>query len=605
MKKTWWPVIILLSNLVLISLVVIAFLIRAYPMVGHDYGLAIPILLDTDLHFRLNGLMIQWYTPSFGGGLPVFPDPNNIQFSLLSFFTLLVQPLQAVMISTAIYIIAGGLASYLLLKRVLKLHWTASILGAVFFSANGFMLQRVAVGHLGYIIFPLIAILLLALLDTSLHWSFAGILMALVFAMMLHQAGYFIPVVFGLTLLISLPLIYIYRPGSIVWKRLVFGALLAGGLSLVMSASKLAAVFAFMRFFPRQIADSYPTTGILQGLFGIGLQLAGTMTLAPLLNLIGSTPALLPNYLISVTGAHYGFWEFDMSLSPIVIGILVVGIYSFLRKPRQHTGLFTSQKRWIAWILLAFFTWLTVEFILAKGVIYPYLRDLPILGSLHVNPRFTSAMIFPLGMLAAIIYNRWVSGWSNRKAIVVFFIVNVLTLVPLSNYFMIQYDLQARTYDMTESEKIYSSIHAGDTFTITGIADNTDNTQALYYHLSNLDPYDPIFGYNLENFHPEIKVGSIWETSDGYYNMTNPTGYVFPELNGTRPFERIPVSQKDELEAFASHKQPDWKIPLYQQILDWVSGLTVLVGSLILVFIGMKRLASFLRHLENAPLKAS
>ncbi len=84
-----------------------------------------------------------------------------------------------------------------------------------------------------------------------------------------------------------------------------------------MSSSKLAAVYSFMRFFPRQVADFYPATGILKGLYGISLQLFGTMTLAPLFRLIGSHPALLPNYLVSITGAHYGYWEFDMSVSPV------------------------------------------------------------------------------------------------------------------------------------------------------------------------------------------------------------------------------------------------------------------------------------------------
>ena len=150
---------------------------------------------------------------------------------------------------------------------------------------------------------------------------------------------------------------------------------------------------------------------------------------------------------------------------------------------------------------------------------------------------------------------------------------------------------KSRIYNITESEKIYAEIRAGDTLNVTGIGDaSVTNTQALGSHLSNLNPYDPIFGYRLENFHPEIKVGSIWEISDGYYNMTNPAGYVFPEINGSRPFERIPVSEKDKLEAFASHRDPGWKIPLYQQILDWLSGLTAAGVTAFLAFVAIRQL---------------
>jgi hypothetical protein len=111
----------------------------------------------------------------------------------------------------------------------------------------------------------------------------------------------------------------------------------------------------------------------------------------------------------------------------------------------------------------------------------------------------------------------------------------------------------------------------------------------LSNHVSNLYPYEPIFGYLLENYHPEIKAGSIWDVSDGYYNMTNPAGYVFPEINGSRPFERIPVSERDKLEAFANHRQPDWKIPHYQQALDWVSGLAFVFAAAVLGFYGLRR----------------
>ncbi len=600
MKKIKMPLPFLLSNLILIDFVVMLFLNRTYPMIGHDYRLALPHLLDVSLYYRVNGLSLEWYTPSFGGGLPVFPNPNSIQFSLPALLTLLVQPLQSVMISTFIYVVAGGLACYFLFSRVLKLHRTASILGAVFFSSNGFIMQRVAVGHVGYQIFPLIAILMVTLLDSSLSGSVAVLLFALVVTMMIHQAGYYLLVVFGLSLLITIPIIYIYKPNSFSWKRLFLVTLWGGGLALVMSASKLAAVFAFMRFFPRQVADNYPTTAALKGLLGIIFQLLGTMNLAPLFKLIGSDPALLQNLMNSVTGAPYGYWEFDMSVSPVVFGIITIGIYSFLRKPQKYPHLFTGNKKWLAWILLIFFTWLTIEFILAKGLMYPLLQKLPILSSLHVNPRFAATFLFPLALFAAVIYNSWAAKWSGRKSVLIFLAVNLLTLIPLSTYFMIKTDLQDRTYDVTKSQEIYNLIRSGDTLTITGIVSGVENTDALLLHQSNLQPYEPIFGYQLENFHPEIVPESVWEISDGYYNMTNPSGYVFPELNGTRPFERVKVGDEQNLTLFLNHQQTNWKIPVYQQVLDWLSGLTfVAVVFVLLVFFGRRAAASIRRRLHG------
>ena len=573
MKNIKWPFVFLIIDLAAIIWIVIRFLNLLYPMVGSDYSLAIPQLLDTALHFWVNGLSIQWYTPSFGGGVPAYPDPNNAQFSIVEILPLFVQPWQAVIISSMVYIGLGFFASYYLFFRVLKLHWTSSVLGAVFFSANGFMMERLAVGHLGYQTFPVFPILMLVLLDSSLPRFKAGLIFALVIAMLIHEAGYFIIVVFGLSILISFPLVYIFKSNVFSWKRIVFVAAFGGIIALLISASKLAAVYAFMRFFPRQIADNYPNN-LLTGLFGLSLQLLGTMNLAPLWWISGSDPSLLLDYLRTTTGSPYGYWELDMSVSPVVFGILMGGIGTFFHNPKKYLETLKVDRKWIAWILFVLFTWITIEFTLAKGWIYPCLRTLPILSSLHVNIRFASAFIFPLALSATVIYNTWSAKWSSRKSTSVFVILNLLTLPPLGTYFMFKNDLQNRFYNITESITIYDAIRSGNTLDITGIGAEENNTQALSRHVSNLHPYDPIFGYNLEDFHPEIKAGSIWDVSDGYYNMTNPTGYVFPEINRSRPFERIRIEDKDKLDAFAKHYQPDWKIPVYQQVLNWLSGLT-------------------------------
>jgi len=67
MKRNLRSIIFLLTNLCIICGAAIGFLFLRYPLAGSDYGLALPGLLDSALHFRLNGLTIQWYTPTLGG----------------------------------------------------------------------------------------------------------------------------------------------------------------------------------------------------------------------------------------------------------------------------------------------------------------------------------------------------------------------------------------------------------------------------------------------------------------------------------------------------------------------------------------------------------
>jgi hypothetical protein len=69
-----------------VTLLIILIMNKDYPFVGPDYRYFIPRLIDTNLHMRINGPGIQWYTPSFGGGLPAFANPQNIEYSIVQWF---------------------------------------------------------------------------------------------------------------------------------------------------------------------------------------------------------------------------------------------------------------------------------------------------------------------------------------------------------------------------------------------------------------------------------------------------------------------------------------------------------------------------------------
>jgi len=241
---------------------------------------------------------------------------------------------------------------------------------------------------------------------------------------------------------------------------------------------------------------------------------------------------------------------------------------------------------------------LATEFILAKGLVYPHIRGLPILSSIHVNPRFAASLIFPLALTAALIYNSWISKLSDTTKSWLLAGMTMFTLLPLATYFMIDRDLQNSMYDITGSFQIYETIRSGNTLEITGINAGLGNTQALAQHESNLNLYMPIFGYQLESFHPEIQPGPIWSVTDGYYNMTNPTGYVFPEINGTRPFERVKVGDEENLALFLNHQKTNWKITVYQQVLDWVSGMTFWI---VLAAMGIYTGRSVLKRWRTRP----
>lgn len=393
---------------------------------------------------------------------------------------------------------------------------------------------------------------------------------------MIHLAGYVVIVIFGLSMLITLPLIYIYDSNLIHWKSFLRVLVFGGLAGLLLSASKLSAIYSFMRFFPRLIQDN-PGYNTISGLASMLYQLLGTTNLAPIFWATGRDVNQIPQFMLDSSGSIYGYsWEFDMSLSPVVFLILVGGVAGLLFSPKKNFQKLTENKKWIAWLLAIFSAWLTCEFVMARGLIYPVIRNLPILSSLHVNMRFTSALLFPLVLTATLFYNKWSMEWSQKVSYFVLFILNVLTILSFVTYFLVPALTYLSDYDMTEMMITDRMIGSGAPFKIKSIEDVVNNSRALRRSVSNLLPYNAIFGYDLRYFHSEIKVGSVREVSDGYYNLNNPSGFVFPEINGTRPFERIRVEDGENLQLFIMHLQPNWKIPLYQQFFDWLSGLSLI-----------------------------
>jgi len=580
-KKRW--IIFTLANLIIINWAVIAYLNLKYPFVGHDYILGIPSILDSALHFRLNGLSIQWFTSSFGGGIPAFPNPNNEQFSLTVLLAIFFPPWQAVILSVILYISVGFVACEYFFRHTLKLNWTSSMLGAVFFSANGFMMERVAAGHMGYFTLPLLALFLIALFDSSLPVIVGASILGLLIALLLHYAGYFILVIFGFSILIIIPMFYILDPAMIDWKKLAARISLGGVIGLLISLSKLSAVYSFMRFFPRMISDHYDTPFLL-AVFGLILQLLGTMSLAPLFLLVGINPDMLSNYILAATRADYGFWEVDMSVTPIVFIILLIGLDIFFHHPKKYLSRLLGGKKIFAFLLLLLALWLTVEFTLAQGVFYPILRYLPILSSLHVNVRFAAAFIFPFALVAALIYDKWIRTQLVSKQLVIFLVVNILAVLPLGVYFIYRQDLIFRLYDIRDGQKVFERMQSGSSFEMLTVGQSKDNTDALLTGVTNLNLYEPVFGYGLEYFHPQLHEGSVWDASNGTYNLTDPTGYVYPEVNNNQPFSRFRVEDKKALELFVNHIQPKWKIPVYQIVANWVSGLSFLIAAIYLLY---------------------
>ena len=123
----------------------------------------------------------------------------------------LINPWLALMFSLVVYAVIGFLGFYLFLRDEMGWIRAACVLGASFILANGFFVEHAIVGHVGFQHFPLLGALLFLVFTKRIGFLPAGILIGLVTAMILNQAGFVVLIIFLLAMLITLPLIYLVR----------------------------------------------------------------------------------------------------------------------------------------------------------------------------------------------------------------------------------------------------------------------------------------------------------------------------------------------------------------------------------------------------------
>jgi hypothetical protein len=546
---------------------------RDLPKVGHDYGFFLPRLLDTHLHHKVDGLGIQWYTANFGAGTPAFPNPQYIQYSLPQFLLFAVNPWAALMLSLVIYSAAGFTCFYSFLREEMGWIPAASAMGASFILANGFFVEHALAGHVGFQHFPLLGAILFLLFSKRLGFFASSILIGWVVAAMVNQAGFVNLIIFGLSLLVLLPLIYLLRPD--LYRSKVWITLLGGGLSaMFLSISKVSAVLAFLGHFPRAIEDVYGQTH-LQGLLGMLRQLTGFNFIAPYYLATGQKMENIVLYFQQGAGAQFGIWEMDTALSPGLVILFVLGLgYGMLRLGR--TRLAMPRNKWIASLILILAAWLVTDLTLAQGWLYNLLKPLPILRSLHANVRFTAAFIFPLAMMGAFVFHKLFKDRQAAIPVAAGFL-GLCTIALLSLYLAIPEDVHVRNFNIRSVLAVYGQIDHGWNFTVKDVARITD-MEAFEQGSSNLTTQDPMFGYEGEYFIPKAVPGPVMEIRDGNYNMTNPAGFVFPEENGIRPFDLFREVEKAELETFLNHKQPHLELSGWQKTANLVNLFALIIS---------------------------
>ena len=433
--------LLLLFCCFVIAASVVVWLFAFFPLMGHDYEFWVPLIYEGRVAWGSFGTLAYDFSPLRCLGLPAFASPNTLLFSVFHALSLLGNELLALVAGIGLIFAIAFLGS-LRLFRSFGLSERAALLMATGWCLQGWAVSRVISGHL-----PFIQMLLAPWL---LHVVIAGrarfaTLLAASFwlAHMLYSGAFysFLLVCGGIGLSVLVLSLRVAEPICRLQLREVLrNALVLGLVVAAMTLPKLLAVTDFLELFPRQAL------------------LAQVPYWKALLYALGNLTLPVPISYRDLVGFPFGNWESYQFLYPGLFFVLIALAW---------------QKRSRASLPIAGITLLLLlgSALLTSGLLAKGFASLPVLSSLHVNPRWNALIVLPLVVLASlvIVQSDFLAVWRDRIAFWV--LLALFAGAPLQ--FLDRIDMRI---GYLYHDEIDEQLHRVDSC------------------------YEPIFGYGLERF---------------------------------------------------------------------------------------------------------
>ncbi|HKC36898.1 MAG TPA: hypothetical protein VKB95_12580 [Chitinophagaceae bacterium] len=563
-------------------------------MMGADYSLFFPSMLDGVFWYKVNGLTaVPWFTPAFGGGLPKFPNPQSVYYSVEQFLCFITDPLTSIKITLFLFAFLGFYGFYLLLKRIFSLSPSISLLGATIFLFNGFFINRMIMGHVTFhpfMLFPMFMYLLLRYTQkdgkTDVRKFIADIVFAsLILIYMIYSGAFHIIPPMVLTLVICALVYNLFVNAAFGLGRFFLKLSFTLIISLCVSAAYFNATFSYINLFPR---DLYPLPGV-PNLWNL-LQLWFRA-------LFFNSPFELAKDItvnrIWQIGPHE--MEFGVGLLPLIILIIAV---PFLIK-RIFTGGTLQRVTAMRWIKL-FLLLVLLAVPLALNFYTPswnaFLKSLPFIKSSSSNFRWFCCYIPIVILISCVALEKIKSLHPYRFYIMtvgILFIVFTNIFKDRAFYRNLDYkpDIILDAYKDLKAGKLKPEIAYIDEAIMKG-TDTVRGGDVIALGSSQLKPYEPIFGYRWENYPKKTLVAgkAMQVNQDGFLNLKNPAGYVFPKENGIEPGDHFKAGEAEKADRFRRYLKFPFKFSASQKFANAVTQFSLIAFALCFVFFIMQNL---------------
>ena len=570
-------------------------------MPGENY---FPILLDGVYWEHNNGLFsVPWFTPAFGGGLPKFPNPQSIYYSLEQFLCFVTDPVTAIKLTLFIFALLGFYGFYLLLRKIFLVSSMTSLLGATIFLFNSFYICRMLIGHITFHPFMLYPLFLFFVLRLPLKNGTPDqrllvsdiFFTSLILTYMFYSGAFHIIPPLLLTTVICGILYNLMVNVTFSYKYFFIKLFFVLLISISASAAYLNASISYLSLFPR---DLYPLPGIpkLTALMEVCLRA-----------LFWNSPYELVKSVIANRMWRIDVHEMEFGVGLIPPIMLLAGLPWMIKKIRsggifQHNGATRMVK--IIFLLVLLFIPLALNFYTPSW--NAFLKSVPFIKNSSLNFRWFCCYI-PVVILASCVVFEKITAPIQRYRILmitagILFVIITSAVKDRTFYrsqrFNPKFVLDA--YHDLKAGKLSPEIKYIDESVIKG-NDTLVGGDVLALGSSQLRPYEPIFGYRLENFPMKSLVtGEVMQVNaDGYLNLKNPSSYVFPKENNCEPGDHFKSSETDKAENFRRYRKYPFEFSASQKFANVLSLGSLSVLFLYFIIFSIKNIAGRLLPLKS------